>query len=78
LLRKISKNINKNLLLLREKQEAKRQRKRSSYLNNYKLSSTIKYAQCDFNNLTNSNRDKCDNCDRQNCANINLKNCKKD
>jgi hypothetical protein len=77
LLKDILKNINKNLLLLRDKQKIKRQRKRLSYLNNYKLSSTIKCAQCNFNNLTNFSRNKYDNCDKQSCTNINLRNCKK-
>ncbi len=77
LLKKNLKNINKNLLLLREKQEIKRQKKRLSYLNNYKLNSIIKYMRYNFNNSTNFNKDKCDNCNKQSCININLKNCEK-
>jgi len=73
LLREILKKINKNLLLLKDEQEIKRQRKRLSYLNNYKLSLTIKCMQCNFNILTNFNRSKRDNCNKQSCANINLK-----
>jgi len=76
LLREILENINKNLLLLKDEQEIKRQRKKSSYLNNYILSLTIKRMQCDFNNLTNFNRSKHDNCNKQSCANINLRDCK--
>jgi len=37
LLKNILKNINRNLLLLKEKQEIKRQKKKLSYLNNYKF-----------------------------------------
>jgi len=77
LLEKISKNINKNLLLLREKQKIKRQKKRLSYLNNYKLSSIAKPIQCNFNNLISFNKDKRNNCDKRNCTNINLEDCKK-
>jgi len=77
LLKKILENINKNLLLLRDEREVKRQRKRSSYLNNYKFSLTIKRTRRNFNNLINLNKDNRNNCDKQNCTNINLKDYKK-
>ena len=77
LLKKISKNINKNLLLSKKKQEIKRQRKRLIYLDNYKLNSIIKCAQYNFNNLTSFNKNKRDNRNKRNCKNINLENCKK-
>ena len=64
-------------MLFEKKQKIKRQKKRLSYLNNYKLSLTIKCTQCNFNNSTNFNRSKCDNCNRQSCTNINLKDCKR-
>jgi len=78
LLKKNLENINKNLLLSKEKQKIKKQRKKLNYLNNYKLSSTIKCVQRNFNNLTNFNRNKRNNRDKQSCTNINLKDCKKD
>jgi len=77
LLKKILKNINKNLLLLKEKQKIKRQKKKLNYLNNYKLNLIIKRIQYNFNNLTNFNKDKRNNCNKQSCTNINLKNCEK-
>jgi len=64
-------------LSLRDEQEVNRQRKRLNYLNNYKLNSIIKYTQYNFDNLTNFNRDKCDNRDKQSYVNINLKDCKR-
>jgi len=77
LLKKILKNINKNLSLLESKQEIKKQRKRLSYLNNYKLNSIVKRMQCNFDNLTSFNRNKRKNRDKQSYININLKDCKK-
>lgn len=63
---------------MRDKREIKRQRKRSSYLNNYKLNSIVKRARRNFDNLTNFNRDKRDNRDERNRANINLEDRKRD
>jgi len=64
-------------LLLRKEQEIKRQKKKLSYLNNYKLSLIVKYIQYNFNNLANFNKSKCNNCNKQSCANINLEDCEK-
>ncbi len=77
MLKKILKNINKNLSFLESKQEIKKQRKRLSYLNNYKLNSIVKRMQRNFNNLTSFNRNKRNNRDKQSYININLKDCKK-
>ncbi len=71
-LRKILKNVDKNLLSSKEERKIKRQRKRSSYLDNYELSLIVKRAWRNFNNTTSLNRDERDNRDERNCANINL------
>ncbi len=78
MLKKILKKINRNLLLLRDKQKIKRQKKRSSYVNNYKLSLIIKYAQGNFNSSTNFNKSKRNNRNKQSSININVKDYKKD
>jgi len=77
LLKNILKNINKNLLLLKSKREIERQKKRLSYLNNYKLSSIVKRTQYNFDNSINFNKDNRDNRNKQSYININLKDCKR-